>query len=537
MILSLFFLDSKMFHRSVLKLSLRHAVLKLFIYKKLTMIFLPVVITMFIMTTPPTINRTYSPRLHIYQNFTNFESTPTNDSLSDVYHLDGSTELEQLTRAWQLMLNLSDAKELSTEELAKKFPRSEISAELIELKQKMGYSVSAPTYREHSMDGIQRTIILAEFWINETTAGSSKRPSRGGTSFTITTRGCDVISGVGSYHTESECSYKDHFNGSYTCWCAIVDPVTDVEIYALHTHFSAFNHEQGTRNKVFKKRLYYSNSIKRHNSVMDERLCASSEYQDQWLYPVRYWIHRKADSTPTYLENDCPLIFMSNDEIQKCYKTKFRSNIHVLGDSHLAYTFFYLISLVDKEAAARHADKVHNDMTIKSYHYYWATFQDTFQENLDKFIYNVRQHNGTSVQNEPHFLLMDAGTWDISHYGPIGMVQNFTNRVIEPLKKLTSLIESEKLNVTLVWQTMPSYPFDVPARGNWWRNVHVVGAINKYTCGHLAALGIPCLDAWPITLSWQNRAVCGNHMICAREGEITGHSGMAVAHKLLRQVC
>ena len=505
-------------------------------YKKLTIVLLPGVITILIMFTPRAINNsTYSPRLHSQQDPANSQLFAVHNSFPGVYQLDGQTELEQLNRAWQVMLNRSDVKGLSTDQLAKKFARSEKSEKLIRMRQKMNYYISSPTYRVYSMDRIQKNIVLAEFWIDETTAGSTKQPSSGGTSFTMTTRGCNDTSRKSSYHTESDCSYKDYFNGSYTCWCAIVDPVTDVEIYALHTHFNAFNHQKGTRNRVFKRRLYYSDINKRNISMSDDRMCASSEYQEQWLYPVRYWIHCEADST--YIENDCPLTFMSDDRILKCYKEKFNSNIHVLGDSHLAYSFFYLISLVDKEAAARYADKVHNDMTIKSYHYYWATFQNTFQDNLDKFINNVRQHNGTSKQSEPHFLLMDAGTWDISHYGPIAMVQTFTKQVIEPLRRLTSLLDSENLNVTLVWQTMPSYPYNVPARGKWWRNVHVVGAINKYTCGHLATLGIPCLDAWPITLSWQNRAVCGNHMICARKGKITGHSGMAVVHRLLRQIC
>ena len=513
-------------------------VLNLSISKKLTMIFLPGVITILIMFTPRTItNFTYSPRLRIHMTRANIESQPVNDPFSAVYRLDGGTELEQLTRSWQLMLNRSDVKNLSTYQLANIFNKSERSAVLDAMKQRMSYSVSSPTYIEHSMHRIQKSIVIAEFWINETTLESSKQPSGGGTSFTITTRGCNDTSSNSSYHTESDCSYKDYFNGSYTFWCAIVDPITDVKVNALHTHFNAFNHHKGSPNKVFKKRFYYNNRINSINSLEDERTCAFSEYQDQWLYPVRYWIYRKSESTPTYIENDCELTFMPKDRIQKCYDAKFNNNIHVLGDSHLAYTFFYLISLVDNEAAARHAAKVHNDMTIKSYHYYWATFLNTFQENLDKFINNVRQHNGTSAQNEPHFLLMDAGTWDISHYGPIAMVQHFTKLVIEPLKKLTSLIESEKLNVTMVWQSMPSYPFNIPARGKWWRNVHVVGAINKYTCGHLASLGIPCLDAWPITLSWQNRAVCENHMICARNGKITGHSGMAVVHRLLREIC
>ena len=135
------------------------------------------------------------------------------------------------------------------------------------------------------------------------------------------------------------------------------------------------------------------------------------------------------------------------------------------------------------------------------------------------------------------FLHLLAGTWDISHMGPYHMIRGFSNAVLNPLKKLQNFLMVHHIDMTIIWQTMPSYPYFKRSRDMWWRNTHLVGAMNRWQCEQLQKIQIPCLDAWEMTLAWQEKPECTNHMICARDGKITGHAGKAVVQKLLQNVC
>ena len=73
--------------------------------------------------------------------------------------------------------------------------------------------------------------------------------------------------------------------------------------------------------------------------------------------------------------------------------------------------------------------------------------------------------------------------------------------------------------------------------GVYWRNSHIIGAMNYWTCSLLSELHIPCIDAWSTSLAWQNKLVCKDHILCARKDTITGVPGKFVAQKLLQKLC
>ena len=331
------------------------------------------------------------------------------DQVSSIPVMDGSTELEQLTRFWQLLSKSSNITENSLEHLASLVNMSDAydladraSFANVPLK----YYIAEGEFVEHipKINTQQPKVVFIKFNISERLPGSLLM-SNGGTTFLIRTRGTSPSAYNNSdVYTEGDCPYQDHFNGSYTVWCTVHDSVTEVVVYVIFTNFAAFNEKEGIKREIMRETFNYTNVLPAHpgrnDSCLEERV---------WDYPVMYWLYHK--DTAVWVRNGCTQKFMSTTEIEVCYKKRFNDNLFVLGDSHLAYSFFYMVSLVDKPAALAVANKVEGDLKIGKYQYYWTTFLHEFTKNIGKVKQDILQRTLNDPGNNKHLLIIDAGKY------------------------------------------------------------------------------------------------------------------------------
>ena len=332
--------------------------------------------------------------------------------LTDIPTLDGSTELQQFTRFLQMLSNPSSQVEPSLEFVAHSTRKSVVRAAHSKYTVvPMYHQVLRERFLEYTQNknGQRTKIVLFTFDITETTDGV--QPSKGGTTFTITTKGMptsDLSYSKDStelYYTEGNCPYKDHFNGSYTVWCAIQDSVTEIVLHSMHTNFAAFNEKPAEKRRIMRRTLIYDGTLPVHPT--NSKNCING-LEPTWDYPVMYWLYQHNIST--WVKNGCALDFLSSEDIQQCFKNRFNNSLSVIGDSHLAYSFFYIISLIDAPTASALADKVTSDVNIGDYSLYWTTFLDTFTVNIKRLMVKFLQKKYKSLTPRRHLLVMDAGT-------------------------------------------------------------------------------------------------------------------------------
>ena len=342
------------------------------------------------------------------------------DKLSDIPTLDGATELQQLTRFWQVLSSSSYQLEHSLEYLADKIGKPVLRAASTKYTVvPLHHKVSKGSFLRYTQnkDEQKTNIVLYNFDITETTDGV--QPTSGGTTFTITTKGKPTSAGMTNsndsaelHYTEGNCPYKDHFNGSYTVWCTIQDPVTEVVTSSMHTNFAAFNGKPAEKIEIMRRTLHYDGTLPEHPT--NNWNCIHG-IEPTWDYPVMYWLYR--NNTSTWVKNGCALDFLSSEDVEQCYKGRFNNSFTVIGDSHLSYSFFYMVWLIDAPAVSALADKVEQDVDIGPYSLYWTTFMDTFTENIKRFMVNIlqdvkkhRTQAGHASQTpHRHLLVIDAG--------------------------------------------------------------------------------------------------------------------------------
>ena len=337
--------------------------------------------------------------------YTEWESIDS--EISGIPIMDGSTELEQLTRFWQLLSKSSINTEDSLEHLASLVNMTDaygLADRASFANVPLHYYISEGEFVEHmpKINTQQPKVTFIRFNISELLPWSLQM-SNGGTTFLIRTKGTTLSSYTNSgVYTEGDCPYTDHFNGSYTVWCTVQDPVTEVVVYVIHTHFAAFNEKEGIKREIMRKTFYYTDVLPAHPGSNDNCL-----EEPVWDYPVMYWLYH--NYTALWVRNGCTQKFMSTTELEVCYKKRFNDNLFVLGDSHLAYSFFYMVSIVDEAAALAVASKVEGDLKIGKYQFYWTTFLNTFADNIDKVKQDILQRAINDSRTFRHILILDAG--------------------------------------------------------------------------------------------------------------------------------
>ena len=355
---------------------------------------------------------------------------------------------------------------------------------------------------------------------------SKKVHSSGGSTFRIAARSFENSLKDKTF-TTSTCPVRDFFNGSYTFVCALLNVRTEIKVMLMNTNYKSYNQVGGLHKHVLGISVGI-NMIK----LQPKLECTELERRDE-EYPIKYWLH--TENNHYWIDNGCRSNALTYQVINNCYKEQFNNSLSVMGDSHLTYTFFYMLSLI-KHPVAKNADKIHHDVYVQNqFRYYWNDYFSSTAANLEKFYKNITQTN--YINRKTHSIIFDGGIWDITYNGPHIVVIEFM-KLKKTLVKYQDIFKNENLKVKMIWQTMPSFPyFGAGSKKNYWRNVHILGALNYWMCKELEDISIPCNDAWEMTLDWQTLPVCDAHMLCARGGRITGESGKAVVHNLLKMIC
>ena len=431
--------------------------------------------------------------------------------------LNGRTEFEQLKHFWERSVNSKE--DMSFTELASAFKNKIKNYKSKEVpKQNIShYTLSdAKIVQYNSASGI---LNIAKYNIRE--LNSKGTPTSGGTSFQITTKGYDEID---SLSTSSTCAYRDLFDGNYEFCCNILNKITDIEVVVMNTEFTSFQQVKGMNAKVLETSLKdrtvgYSTNPHTNCNV---------NYISSWSYPVYYWLHRNKQHV--WVENGCQLNDLPNDVVKKCYSERYNNKISVLGDSHMAYSYFYLLRYINTSAIK--TKHIHGDHDISNFTYYKSTTFRTYPTKLQKVSNNILKQGKESKSN---LLLLNGGVWELATSGPRGVVKGF-NKYLNGILKQKEVLKSSNISVDIVWQSIPAFPYNSWST-SWWRNTHVIGALNYWMCPQLKQHGISCIDAWTMTLDWQNSPVCSNHMICNNMGEFSGYGGMAAIQKTLYLLC
>ena len=212
--------------------------------------------------------------------------------------------------------------------------------------------------------------------------------------------------------------------------------------------------------------------------------------------------------------------------------------ISVMGDSHVLYLFYYLVFLLDPESA-KQARKTHHNKAIKTYRYLWTTVISDFRSKIGTLVRQLRNNKHLfrdKTKNNNQLVILHSSSWDLGKYGPIGLISELSG-MVHSLRGLQTRLLRQHINATLIWQTQPAYPSWGHFNNQYRRNSHVIGAINRLICDRLSLLDIGCIDAWSLTLAWQEQPVCKDHMLCAKGGVFTGEGGIMAAHKLIRSLC
>ena len=440
------------------------------------------------------------------------------------YHCanDGRNELRQLFMYWKLKLKINTDKAVPLEELATRMSSDDVytSVRRDVDKNKYAYNMSHVLLKTEHIN--QRNISMVSFLINEFVTENVR--GKGGTTFRIKIKGYEKPSPASTF-TTSTCPVHDFFNGSYLCACALYGRQNDVNIIVMNTEFNGYNQVKGQNRVVIKKTFNGSSATQ-----VPTNSCNSS-FDFQIFHEPYHWYH--SSSNHKLIENGCQVMQMSTDNIKKCFQ-RYTNNIAVMGDSHLTYTFFYLLNL-GQHPEAKKASKMHHNLYVGNFSYYWSDFMNSTRIKLETFYENITKSE--SRRSSSHILILDGGTWDLTHIGPHHMVLGFI-KLRKKIKDLQIRFKKNKMQVRIIWQMIPSYPFNIWGRQhNFWRNSHIISALNNWACSKLEELDIPCLNAMEITLDWQEKPVCDSHMLCAQNGKISGISGKMVVHKLLNIIC
>ena len=479
--------------------------------------------------------------------------------------LDGTTEFMQMSTLWNMLVPSTETSGMSLDELSGHLLRN---ADIIDRYRthtehiSVTCTISTPEIMT-SANGSETYVkyLVQEYFTNGTATS-------GGATFTVSTNSsdfpdmdectqclsedqpCMTSSGTNPEHLLSNCPYVDHFNGTYSFTCTLQLQLTSISVVLRNSLFNAYTMSTPINRVIFTATICLSSAIQ-SPGVTEFRLCESrgiASYTSKspqitcTPYSKRrvqgcarsanggHWIYRNAGGI-SWEENDNQLMMMSSDEVTKCMQQRFQNRIFVLGDSHMAYLFFYLLSLIDEHLVYDIADKVHHNLDISSYSFLWTTTVETIEPNLDLILEKMVSVPPKSTP----LLIINVGSWDCAYDGPQMLIYK-RQKLLQQLRRFKMNVLQSGFDLEIIWFTAPAYP-DGVTDGEFWTNTATIGATNRYICDGLSLLSVPCIDSRIMTLTWQQVPVCGNHMLCARNGTMFGKAGKVTVHKLLRHIC
>ena len=135
----------------------------------------------------------------------------------------------------------------------------------------------------------------------------------------------------------------------------------------------------------------------------------------------------------------------------------------MLGDSHIAYIFFYFLTFIKLPEVKLVGGKIFTDVSIPPYKMRWTTMSKQFVNNIKMLERDMREDKSRAKKsnssfNFPQALVLDNGIHEQSDVGTHAFVSNFP-KVIEKLKSFKSFLDTENITMTMIWQTVPSFSY------------------------------------------------------------------------------
>ena len=348
------------------------------------------------------------------------------------------------------------------------------------------------------------------------------------------------------------CSIKDHLNGTYTVCCVIPSciPVLVVQL-TLHVEYIIFAAFDVRCNTNSNNRLILTNTVnistyfgslsncpkslldseKRNTSTKSKNKCLNLKYNKKY----GSWIKLSPQSEWKWMAEKCVMDLLPVPRIQHCFKSRYKNNFLIVGDSHLRYTYVYLLELLDSLPPGMQP-KFQHDFYLNNKQFIWAPYVSDVLKTMKDVL-----SNKTSLL--PKFIVLSGGAWDLRYEGFSFFIQNalkFVSYMKQPE------IRRALRNVSIIWMGLVAYPDISPPRLTTlnYRNNGAIAALNAWVEIELEQLGITYVDPLPMTLPMQDHPVCVAHYICSRKSENNtsvpqtfGLIGIHVAHLMLQELC
>ena len=332
-----------------------------------------------------------------------------------------------------------------------------------------------------------------------------------------------------SNSTYNSCVYTDHFNGTYTICCPILAQLTNVTVYLMHVGFSAYVGGRGFYEPICSTKIVHPNyinptfeSITEFSSTDVPRIFNDRSGHAHWRILNEEW--KLIESNELFLN-------VSSTNISQCLVEKYKESVHLIGDSHIRYLFFYFMEVIGKLQTFRSYKFPHGEH-YNHYKYSWTT-------HIETVIMQIKTLNRTiHMNNSPGFLVLTGGSWDLP-IRDVHKVFNDFSKALDSLREVMTSLHQRNIHAPVIWHTAPVWPHnklfykDTSYRRNNFNN----GALNAWLCPRLEKIGITCIDTWRISRAWEDRMVCGDHILCASKDGVHGHVGHAMVQQLMYRLC
>lgn len=221
------------------------------------------------------------------------------------------------------------------------------------------------------------------------------------------------------------------------------------------------------------------------------------------------------------------------------------SSVTFVGDSHLRYMFYYLVSFVTKPDTTW-GRKLQFYLRTERFSFWWKAKGVPF----NMYLKNLRRSlirdswEGFSYpkRKRGHLIVMSIGQHDIElstfldkRVGPGLYLENMYNSLLI-LKDIVGLARLK--NLSLVWVAHPPFPGNYSFQANFRNNI-ILAALNQWLLPKIHMLGIPILNVYDKTFVLSDLDPCFGHYLCVTPGtgEAVGDAGIAMADLLLSLIC
>ena len=126
------------------------------------------------------------------------------------------------------------------------------------------------------------------------------------------------------------CPFIDHFNGTYDVVCRLYDECHNVSITLNYLHYSAFKWDS----KLIAQSLFSARVCRRHYAGLRHD-----------FGPYTGWYRDNITASWRWVRGDREV--MSDNQLRSCI-TQLPSPVLLFGDSHLRFTMYYWLHLINK---------------------------------------------------------------------------------------------------------------------------------------------------------------------------------------------